>query len=95
MLAAGFVLGGVAVSVASVYASVAASAGGLPVAAGREPSMAGIGTNQNILAYTLTLSLCGALRGECRAAHGHARPGWLPLGVIGYGMSSPTRRPVR
>lgn len=59
VLAAGFVLGGAVVSAASFYAFHEL----LPGAAFLTPEgyvMAGIGTNSNILAYTLVLSWCAA-----------------------------------
>ena len=84
VLAAGFVFGGVAVTVASVYAFREQLPGA--VAAPLDTLvMAGIGTNRNILAYTLTLSLCGVLAVvPCRA---WSRAAWLAaVGVIGYGL---------
>jgi O-antigen ligase len=84
VLVTGFVLGGVAVSAASLYAFHERLPGAFyaPV---NEPVMAGIGTNQNILAYTLTLSLCAVFVAAPRPAW--ARLAWLgALGIIGYGL---------
>lgn len=59
VLATGFLAGGLAVTTASIYAFYQELPGA--VAAPVDTfEIAGIGTNRNILAYTLTLSLCGA-----------------------------------
>lgn len=57
VLVTGFVIGGAAVSVASVY-SFHERLPGAYYESQFGPALAGIGTNPNILAYTLTLSLC-------------------------------------
>jgi O-antigen ligase len=85
VLVTGFVLGGVAVCAASVYAYKERLPGSYQWPMGGEPVMAGIGTNQNILAYTLTLALCGVCARVPRGAP--ARVAWLAaLLVIGYGL---------
>ena len=82
VLVTGFVLGGVAVSVASLY-TFHDRLPGAYYETQFGPAIAGIGTNKNILAYTLTLSLCAVLAAVPRA--GWARVAWLgSVGIIGY-----------
>lgn len=85
VLATGFVLGGVAACLASFYAFHERMPGGFfePLTG---PVWAGIGRNPNILAYTLTLALCGVCAWLPRPWW--ARLAWVgAIVVIAWGLS--------
>jgi O-antigen ligase len=87
VVAHGFALGGVAVSVASLWAARERMWGAYTWNLDGTFSLYGIGTNPNILAYTLCIAACGLLAGRPVT-----RWGWAPwlsaLGVISYTLLS-------